>query len=564
VSKKQHKGATAEEPKSVATPGWLKPWMVIVLALALLTPFLGKAITIDDPLFIWQARHLQQKPFDPFGFEANWFGTPSSMLLNVQNPPLTSYWLAVVGLVGWKETWLHLTMLPFALLVLLGVIRLSRQVGADPFWASLLTLVSAGFLVSATNLMCDVMMLAGMVWSIVLWVEGLNREKVWMLFLAGTLAGLTALTKYFGMSLIPLLAAYTLIRQRRPTWFLTPLLVTAAILAGWHLWTMQLYNVPHILGAARYAQNIKDRFDSGGRYFSAVAFLGGCMLWPLVVVLWRKHLAGWIVLSLLALAGAHTFGLLSGRSRFPPPAASYFFAAVFFAAGAAVLWLTAEYHWKHRQRSGAWLIALWIWGTLLFAGVLNWTVAARNVLPLIPALALLAAMNPSPVGSSGGRSESQMQRKRGLPLIPFAVASALGLILSVLATWADFDWAGRVRQAAAELDTKYEAQGKKVYFQGHWGFQYYMEAAGARCQDANHVVAGPDVTTVLAFNSSNVVPSAFSGWQLVETREDRSGEGFYLTDPSSSAGFYSHLLGLLPLSFTSAKPDRYYVLRPPR
>ena len=66
---------------------WMRPWMVIILALLILAPFLGKALTIDDPLFIWQAKHLIQKPLDPFGFETNWSGFPLLMLANVQNPP---------------------------------------------------------------------------------------------------------------------------------------------------------------------------------------------------------------------------------------------------------------------------------------------------------------------------------------------------------------------------------------------------------------------------------------------------------------------------------------------
>lgn len=538
--------------------------MVIVLALAILAPFLGKAITIDDPLFIWQARHLQQKPFDPFGFEANWFGTPYSMLTNVQNPPLTCYWLALAGLVSWREAWLHLTMLPFALLVLTGVIRLARQLGADPFWAALLTLGSAGFLVSATNLMCDVMMLCGMVWSIVFWIEGLNRNRVSLLLVAAFLAGLTALTKYFGISLVPLLAAYTVIRQKRATWLLAALLAPIAILVGWHLWTMRLYNVSHVLGAAKYAESINARFSNGGRYFSAVAFLGGCAFWPLAIVLWRKSVAGWIAILILALVGGRTFGVLSSRSQFPPPDPSYVFAAVFFAAGVAALWLTGEFHWKQRHQPETWLLCLWIWGTLIFAGIINWTVAARNVLPLIPALVLLAAMPPSAVTQSSGRKEpSPIPQKRSLALVPFAAASGLGLILAVLATWADFDWSGRVRQTAFDLAGRYEAKGRQVFFQGHWGFQYYMELAGAKCQDVNHIVSGPAVVTVIPLNNSNVFPNAFDGWVLEETHEETAGSGLYLTDATSGAGFYSHLVGLLPMAINTGRPDRYYVVKPP-
>jgi 4-amino-4-deoxy-L-arabinose transferase-like glycosyltransferase len=531
--------------------------MVIVLALLILAPFLGKALTIDDPLFIWQAKHLQYKPFDPFGFETNWFGIPRSMLINVQNPPLTCYWLALVGFVSWNETWLHLSLLPFALLSILGVIQIARRLGANPFWAALLTLGSAGFLVSATNLMCDVMLTCGMIWSIYLWIKGLDRNNTWILIAAALLAGLAALTKYFGISLIPLLAAYTLIRQKEPTWSLAPLLAAIAIIFGWHFWTLNLYGVSHVLGAQRYAEVISKRFDEGSRYYAAMTFLGGCILWPIVIVLLRTRLLGRIILAAIAIFGGLILGHLTDRLS----PVSYIFGAVFFAAGISVLWLTGDYHLKKWRSPETWLVALWIWGTIIFMGVLNWTVAARSLLPMIPALAILATM---PKGETGDRRNAlSASGTIPLPFASFAIAAILGLALAVLATWADFDWANNIRRAAYELTAKYKSLGNRVFFQGHWGFQYYMEQAGAASMDLRYILPAADVVGVFPFNNSNVYPRALDGWDLVESREEKSGFGFYLTAPSNSAGFYSHLLGVLPLSFTTGNSDIYVVMKPP-
>ena len=209
----------------------LRPWLVLVLLAAILLVFINKAMTIDDPLFIWTAQHLQKHPGDPFGFEKQWFAISQSGLEIVQNPPLTSYWLALAGLVTWNEWWLHLAMLPFALLTVWGTIRLARLVGADPFWAALLTVGTAGFLVSSTTVMCDVTMTCGFVWTIVLWLEGMNRRSMGILVAAAVVAGLTMFAKYFGLALVPLLATYTIIRERQPTRSLWPLAVTMAIYA---------------------------------------------------------------------------------------------------------------------------------------------------------------------------------------------------------------------------------------------------------------------------------------------------------------------------------------------
>ena len=70
------------------------------------------------------------------------------------------------------------------------------------------------FLVSATTVMCDVWLLALWVWSVDCWLRGLEeRHSYWLLLLASLLVAAAALTKYFGVSLVPLLAAYTVARS---------------------------------------------------------------------------------------------------------------------------------------------------------------------------------------------------------------------------------------------------------------------------------------------------------------------------------------------------------------
>jgi 4-amino-4-deoxy-L-arabinose transferase-like glycosyltransferase len=562
--KKEARRARPREVQSEQKPApslkWMRPWMVLILALLILAPFLDKALTIDDPLFVWQARHLQQKPFDPFGFEANWFGVPRSMLVNVQNPPLTCYWLALAGLVSWKEVWLHFAMLPFPLLAIWGVIQLARRLGADPLWAALLTLGSVGFLVSATNLMCDIMLTCGFIWSILLWIKGLDRNNIRILMLAAFLAGLTALTKYFGISLIPLLAAYTIIRQRKVTRSLAPLLATIALLIGWHFWTMHLYDVSHVFGAMKYAENVGKVFSGGTRYFASITFLGGCIFWPLVIMLWRVRSAGRILIAASAILAPLILLQFSDRL----PVTTHILAAVFFAAGIAVFWMTGEHHIHNGHSPESWLIGLWIWGTLFFMIIVNWTVAARSLLPMIPALAILATMPGKPVKATTNRKNSlNKPAKQTLPVKSFATAAVLGLALALLATWADFDWANSIRRTAKELTGKYQAAGKQVYFHGHWGFQYYMELAGATIQDIRHIIASPNVVTILPFNNSNIYPDTLAGWQPEEIREERIKSGFYLTDPKDSAGFYSHILGVIPLAYAPGKPDVYFIMKPP-
>ena len=56
------------------------------------------------------------------------------------------------------------------------------------------------------------------------------------------------------------------------------------------------------------------------------------------------------------------------------------------------------------------------------------------------------------------------------------------LVLAVLVAYGDFRWANTSRQAGEELTREYGAS-RPMFFQGHWGFQYYAELAGARAFD---------------------------------------------------------------------------------
>src|SRR5207237_10721152 len=147
---------------------------------------------------------------DPYGFEVLWDLTREPFVDVARNPPLACYWLALVGSIfGWSEASLHLAGLVPAIGVLWGTYRLAERYGARPLSAAFLTLATPVFLVCSASVMCDVPMLCGWIWSIILWDQGLRRRSTTQMSIAGLLIAATALTKYFGVCLIPLLTAYS-------------------------------------------------------------------------------------------------------------------------------------------------------------------------------------------------------------------------------------------------------------------------------------------------------------------------------------------------------------------
>ena len=533
---------------------------VLLLALALLLPFVSKALTIDDPLFMWLARQIQRHPLDAYGFSGNWLGYEQPMHLSVLNPPLTSYWLALAGTVSWSEWWLHVAMLPWPLLVLGGTMRLARRLGANPALAGLLTLATAAFLVSATNVMCDVMLTALMVWSVTLWVEGLERRSLRRLLVSGLLAGLAILTKYFGLALVPLLLVYTVIRQRRLTGSLLPLLIPVAIVAGWNIWTQRLYGIPHMVACAEFAPSRTfTAWFPLNRLYPTATFLGGCLIWPLVVALWR---GGWLARAAMAAGLAvGPLGLrfwLTHKQGGAAGAAweAYVLAAVFFAAGIALVYLAWRFLWANRHDSTAWLLGLWVGGTVLFVFCVNWTVSGRNILPLVPALALMAAR---PLAARQGAAAGPAVV---LPRCVAAVAVALGLAAALAATWADFNWANSVRLEAARLADKYAARGR-AFCASNSGFQYYLEARGVPAFDWHKTTPAADDLFIASVTFlQQEAPRDFLRWPCLETGAAANPARLYLMNPASGAGFYTHGFGPLPMSVGLRDADRYVVLKP--
>src|SRR4029077_2711549 len=112
---------------------------------------------------------------DPYGFKLIWNTNLVRMADVTKNPPLACYYAALIGAIGgWSEVSLHLGFLLPALTLVLGTYRLAQRFTGSPFIAAAVTLLTPGVLVSASSVMCDVLMLALWVWALIFWTEGLE------------------------------------------------------------------------------------------------------------------------------------------------------------------------------------------------------------------------------------------------------------------------------------------------------------------------------------------------------------------------------------------------------
>jgi hypothetical protein len=427
--------------------------------------------------------------------------------------------------------------------------------------------------------MCDVTMMCSYLWAVYFWVRGLRTHdeggRFWMLLVAALLVVTATLTKYFGVTLFPLLVAYGLIERRRPGAWLLPLAFSAGLLLAYQFVTQRLYGKGLLWDAVGYAADA--RWHGGGKLLAAMTsgltFTGGCCasvaLLALVATARRTLLliplavAAALVAALILVDPIHDFPVhdpAGGALRWGMLSQI----ALWATAGAGLLTMAAAHLCSRRDRHAA-LLAMWVGGTFCFAVFVNWNVAARSLIPLAPAAAIVAAR----------MWERRQREDRSLtlsprPLVPLSsswvpwTALAPAGALAVLLVAADTSLARTGRDAAAQIDHAFSAapddQKGNLVFCGHWGFQEYMQRTGARPIDVRRTTLMPGDVYLQPDNNTRTIGVAGGCAKLLATLEFQPISFVSTMRPQLAAGFYSDVWGPLPFAFGTVPPERYKVL----
>jgi len=550
VSQSIVSAATTEiRPKWLSSP--ITPAVVVVL---ILLPFVNKAFHIDDPLFVWAAQQIQKHPLDFYGFNVNWYGKEMPMYEVAKNPPLASYYIAAIGtILGYGEIALRIGFILPAIAVVVGTFYLARHFCANAFIAALIAVVNPAFLVSATMVMCDTMMLAFWVWALLFWIRGIETPRYRLLLLAAIFSILCALTKYFGAALIPLTAVYAILHKRRfgPWVFYWLLPIIALALYQW--WTFSLYGRGLLGDAFSYSvqsNNWTSRFVLD-KILISLAFVGGCLVPVLFYshLFWSKRvLLTGIIAAVVLIGGLYYFPALRdtamrGRENFRGDLMVTM--GLMIAAGVSLIGLTLDECLRRKDIKSI-LIFLWITGTFVFAGFINWTINARSLLPMAPAVGILIA--------------SRLER-RGVsncfgwlaPLVPVA-------LIAVAVVWADYTQANSARTAAAAIHREFGSVGNNISFEGHWGFQFYMQAAGYKPLNFEAPKVSVGDLLIIAQNNTNVFFPPNDLANLKRTIEFMPCPWIAAMHKVCGAGFYSQKWGPVPFLFGRIPPEIYYVM----
>jgi len=532
----------------------------ILLPLALLAPFANKAYHIDDPLYLWSAKQILKDPFDYYGAIANKWGTNEPLSDIMVIPPGYPYFLALVArLFGWGEVPMHLAMALTASALGAGIYLLASRLCARPGLAAALAILSPAFLVSSTTVMTDIPMTALFVWAVYLWLKGLDDNRHGLLFASSVCISLALLFKYTGVTAVPLLFAYSILAKRRPGAWALHLLVPLAVLAGYQYIEYRLYGKPQLSYSFEYVQSHYEATlvpewlqpligitFAGGSFASLALFAP--LLWPRRALLAALFAACGV--ALLSYVFADTL-LYTTRVSQALTLGLSVQNAFWFVSGLLLLAMSIADLWIARDKNAA-LLFLWVFGSFAFAALINWSVNARALLPMLAPLAILAVRRIDRIGPTAASL-----RRRGIAAGLMATSAALSLLL----TLADYKQANIARAAAQKFIADDKAYRGQYFFEDHWGFQYYMEEGGVPYLDAVRLQAHDRIVAPLyASVEANYNPAMARRVPSLELKQ--SGLTWVSTmHPAVCAGFYAHTRGPLPFAFGPVPPQEFAVFQ---
>jgi hypothetical protein len=201
-----------------------------------------------------------------------------------------------------------------------------------------------------------------------------------------------------------------------------------------------------------------------------------------------------------------------------------------------------------RRNAESVLLFLWIGGTFIFTTFVNWTVNARSFLPVAPAVGIVLVRRMDATGRISSRATALK-----------VIALILALLVSVAVCLVDYSFANSAKNVALAIHSKYQNQPGTVWFQGHWGFQYYMEQCGARPYDFSSTLPAKGDIIVVPLNNTNthsVSPDKFERDQLLR---DPALIPLITVNRFQRACFYSDEFGSVPFLIDRPPVENYCI-----
>ena len=399
--------------------------IVALFVLALRLPFLNQAVQGDDVYYLAEAEHAQIEPLHPDHTLAPFLGRMVDMR-GQPHPPLDAWCLGLLLAIfkDVREIPFHAAYIVFSLIAAFSAWSLARRFSPRPLLATLLFLVTPALVVNGNSFESDVPFLAFWLLATALYVAAVDRRSQALLAASCVAMGLAALGAAQAIFLAPILFLYG--RKWRAAAIAT--LAAPAVFLAWQLFERVTTGALPAGVLAGYLQSYG--FEALMQKLKSAAALTAHLAWLVFPGLWLPPL-----IALPAAIGAAFYDLNP-----------LFWGSIAIGIG-ILIWCARN--WRD-------FLAQWV--LIFFAGALAifFAGSARYLLPIALPVAILATRRAGP-------------RMLGIGL-------GCGLALSVLLAEVNYQhWSG-YRKFARSLQE--QAETKRLWIDGEWGLQYYLESEG--------------------------------------------------------------------------------------
>lgn len=562
--------------------GWWLALPAMLLCALILGPQLNSAFTIDDTLFLLQAKQALRDPLHPTAFDVVWSDVPQRLSAIMPSGPIMAYLLLPSVAHGGAEWIAHAVQVALLCVGLGCTAVLTRRLGGSRPQAALSALLvasSPAVLGMAGTAMPDVAAMTFGALGIERYLAFLSQTqklaRFWR-FCQGLTAALALAAAALSRSHVGLLLGVALLFSLRVEAGslrdeASPRSIPPRGLFGWAIDALQRTQKRQLwpLGLAVLLVGVvlsgtRDPLGGTG-VVSSTRFFATLVAWPRNVLAFLSAMA--LTLPLTALWSLQRRAFLSDRvlrigtavALLSIPLTTTWVClplAPVLALSAACLVDILQSAWQRRDTTD---LALSAWLLLALPVLFYIHFAPKYLVPSAPAAAiLLARLIGRVIESSTSLSKADLARDRRL-LAVFAVV-ALGSLLGVLILRANARFSALGRRAAHELIAPQVQRGERVWFCGHWGFQWYAQQAGAQPTARTSPQPQPGDLIVHSLRSECYYMPADVDRTPLSVLGDRTFGGRTMAS-EIGAGFFSNGAGYYPYMLSSLPIDRFELVR---
>lgn len=487
-------------------------------------PFLDMALQWDDFNYLTAAQHALNDPLHPSHVQFVFQGEVHDMRGH-PHPPGAAWTLALL----WKqfgsfdELRFHAAYLAWNLCAVFAMLALARRfVPSRAVEAALLLVAVPAFAVSGTSFESDLPFLACWLASIAFLIEAVECNQRRWLAACAAFSALAGLYAYQAVFLLPLFALYLLLRRHRdPAAWLCAAMPLVTIGGYQLLEKLSSGDLPATLLTGHFQTYGLQRIEM--KLKNAVALLGHLAFVAPIPLLWAAALRvpKWTWMAAAAAACAAALFAQTWTPLLLVPAATGLLALA----------------WTFQRRSEHPFLAGWILLFFAAALVIFFAGAARYLLPLAPALALLLCL--------------EFQHRPAL----LRASIALQFVLAFAAAWVNASHWNMIRDYVRSM------RAGPTYVSAEWGTRWYAQTRGSAPLLRHQALRPGD--SILTSQLSGEVPYTVGGGELriLSQRNLRPRIPLRIAGIEARSSYATVAFGLLPFDFNHGVVDRLTLYR---